>query len=74
MIEQLPLLTPDAERAERVAARCRATLARHRHRLTATAVPPGPKRLALERAVVLSFCVVYLSAVFLTALEMAGAR
>ncbi|MDO8680230.1 MAG: hypothetical protein Q7R30_17060 [Acidobacteriota bacterium] len=74
MIEQLPVLTPDAARAERVAARCRATLARHRQRIEAAAMPPGPRMLALERAMVLGFCMVYLSAIFLTALEMAGAR
>ena len=74
MIEQLPLLVPDAARTERVAARCRATLARHRQRIEAGAKPPGPRRLAIERAVVLGFCMAYLSAIVLTALEMAGAR
>ena len=70
MIEQLPLLTPDAARAERVAARCRATLARR----LAAARPSGPRTIAVERALVMGFCMVYLSAIFLTALEMAGAR
>lgn len=74
MIEHLPLLIPDAARAARVAARCRATLARRRRRIEAVAKPPGPGAVALERAIVVSFCVVYLSAIFLTALEMSGAR
>ena len=74
MIEHLPLLTPDAARTERVAARCRATLARHRQRIEAAAKPPGPRTLAIERALVLGFCMVYFSAIVLTALEMAGTR
>ena len=73
MIEHLPLLVPDPARAERVATRCRATLARHRLRIEAAATP-GPMRLAIERAAVLGFCTVYFSAMVLTALEMAGAR
>lgn len=74
MIEQLPLLVPDAARAERVAARCHATLARHRHRIEAATKPAGPRTPAIERAIVLGFCMVYFSAIVLTALEMAGAR
>ena len=74
MIEPLPLLIPDAARTERVVARCRATLARHRQRIDAAAKPPGPRRLAIERAMVLGFCMVYLSAIVLTALEVAGSR
>ena len=74
MIEQLPLLAPDAGRAERTAVRCRTALARRRQRLESTAQGPGPKALAIERAIGVGFCMVYLSAVFLTALEMAGSR
>lgn len=74
MIEHLPLLMPDAARTERVAARCHATLARQRQRLESAAKPPGPRTLAIERVIVMGFCTIYLSAIFLTALEMAGAR
>lgn len=72
MIEQLPLLTPDAAWSERVAARCRATLARRSQHKEAAARPPGARVLAIERAIVMGFCMIYLSAIFLTALEMAG--
>ena len=100
MIEQLPPLTPDAARAGRVAARCRARLARHRpayarpgffgelrrglaaaafgrgggHRGLRHLRPPGPRALAIERAIGVGFCLIYFSAIVLTALEMAGAR
>jgi len=69
MIDHLRTLTPDATRAERLRARCHDQLARQRH----AALEP-PIQWGLEGAIVGSVCVVYLSAVMLTALQVLSAR
>ncbi len=62
MIDNLPLLTPDAARGARTVSRCRETLARPRRTLEAQRQPPDRHVLAVERALVASACVVYLIA------------
>lgn len=51
MIEQLPILSPDASRRDRTLARCHARLERRR-----------AKSFIIERAVVAGACVMYLVA------------
>jgi len=65
MIEKLRTLTPDAARAERLRARCHEQLARQRH-----AAQEPPIQWGLEGTIVGGVCVVYLSAVMLTALQV----
>ena len=60
MIESLPLLTPNAQRDERTIARCHERMARRRK----------TTYLALERALILGFCVLYMSGVALLAIQM----
>jgi hypothetical protein len=69
MIETLPLLTPDAQRGERTIARCHERLARRRQRLEA-ARRGHTRYLAIERALVVGFCVLYLSGVALVAIQV----
>ena len=60
MIENLPLLTPDAARADRTLARCHESLASRRRRVEAASVQP--RSFLIERALVAGVCVVYLIA------------
>ncbi len=62
MIENLPLLTPDAARGERTVRRCRAALAQHRRALEAQRTQPDRKVLAVERSLAAGACVAYLVA------------
>ena len=66
MIERMPLLTPDPERAGRVRARCHEQLERARLR---AATPPRK----LDRMIA-GACGVYLSAVVLFALQIFSRR
>lgn len=68
MIESLPLLTPNAQRGQRTVERCHKRLSR---------LQPAAKRnnttyLAIERALVVGLCVIYLSGVALVAIQMLG--
>jgi hypothetical protein len=59
MIENLPLLTPDASRAAATMARCHDTLAARRRRIEAR-TGPNPKIVATERLFVAGLCLAYL--------------
>lgn len=62
MIENLPLLTPNAARGARTVTRCREELARRRRALDAQQQQPKLKVLAVERTLVAGACAVYLIA------------
>jgi hypothetical protein len=68
-LSRLAALTPDAERAARLRAQCRAQLAR---RLPA-AHPPGFVRRVLAPAIVLSVCGIYVLSLVSTVLQLTGA-
>ena len=59
MIENLPLLTPDASHSARTVARCHDRLAMQRRKIAARHRPPGARARA-ERLLVAGFCVAYL--------------
>ena len=61
MIENLPLLSPDASRRAKTIARCHDRLAARRLKILARHRPPGARARA-ERLLVAGFCVVYLIA------------
>lgn len=70
MIENLPLLTPDASRSANTIARCHNRLAVRRRRraergqanIEARNPAPNPRTLGAERLLVTGFCVAYLIA------------
>ena len=62
MIENLPVLTPDAARRANTLARCHDRLAARRRRIEARERAPKPRALAVERLLAAAFCVVYLIA------------
>ncbi len=68
-LERLPLLKPDEARAERVRARCRSGISRHRQRLEHA--ERGANGAVLEVTLV-GLCVMYLSAVVHDALRLHG--
>ena len=71
MIENLPRLAPDSVRADRLRARCHDRLARQRHRQQ----PAPPKQARKwEPAIVGGLCLIYFSAVVLTAVQVLSAR
>ena len=72
MIEDLPLLTPDPARADRLRARCHARL-EHIRRSRSELRVPRPSFIQArkwERAIVGGVCVIYISAVVRTALQV----
>jgi hypothetical protein len=69
MIETLPLLTPDAHRAERTRARCQERMARRKH-LQSSVTRANTGYLAVERALVGVLCTMYISGVALIAIQM----
>jgi hypothetical protein len=62
MIENLPLLTPDASRRARTVARCHDRLAARRRRIEARNRAPKTRAPSTERLLVAGFCVAYLIA------------
>ena len=60
MIENLPLLTPDASRRANTVARCHHKLAARRRRIEARHRPPGQRTVAMERLLLGGLCLVYL--------------
>ena len=62
MIENLPLLTPDASRSARTIARCHDRLAARRRKIDVRDRPPTPRALGAEHLLVAGFCAVYLIA------------
>ena len=73
MIETLPLLTPDGQRSARTLARCHERLARRRKRLPSADKPARTTYLVVERALIIAFCVIYMSGVVVIAFQMLGA-
>ena len=71
MIENLRLLSPDPKRAARLRARCHDRLAQHRR---VGAEPTRAKHAGLEWAIVGGVCVIYMSAVVLTAAQVLSGR
>jgi hypothetical protein len=71
MIENLPLLTPDPARADRLRARCQDRLAQHRR---VEAEPVLPKRSLLEPAITSGLCAIYISAVAAIAAQVFGGQ
>ncbi len=69
-LERLPLLEPDQARAERVRARCRSGISRHRQRVAHS--ERGADAALLEVTLVGVLCVMYLSAVVHDALRLHG--
>ena len=62
MIENLPLLTPDASLSAKTIARCHNRLAARRRKIEARSRPAGQKGSTAERLLVAGFCVAYLIA------------
>jgi hypothetical protein len=73
MIEDLPLLRPDAARSARTVAKCHDRMAARRRRIAAHRRPAGPKPIVVERLLVAGLCVVYLIAMAGEVLAIVGA-
>ena len=74
MIENLPLLTPDASRRERTIARCHERLAVRRRKIEARNRRSGARVLGAERLLAAGLCVAYLIAMAGDLLTIAGRR
>ena len=74
MIENLPLVTPDASRSARTIARCHDRLAARRRRVEVRDRPPNPRALGAERLLVAGFCAAYLIAMAGDLLAIAAQR
>lgn len=70
MIETLPLLTPDPHRTRRTVQRCHQRLARRPTRPALDAARPGARYLAVERVLIGSLCVFYMTRVALVAIDV----
>jgi hypothetical protein len=70
MIETLPLLTPSRQRSERTIARCHERLARRHKRRDSTGGRSKTSYLVIERALIGTLCVVYISGVALVAIQV----
>lgn len=66
MMQPLPLLTPDAQRAQRTVTRCHARLAR----LRPVVRSGNTTYLVVERALVGGLCLIYISGVARVAIQM----
>ena len=62
MIENLPLLTPDASRNAKTVVRCHERLAARRQKLAVRNRAASPRAFGAERVLVAGFCVAYLIA------------
>ena len=74
MIENLPLLTPDASRRAKTIARCHNRLAARRRKIEARSRPSSARTLAAERLLAAGFCVAYLIAMAGDLLAIAARR
>jgi hypothetical protein len=74
MIENLPLIAPDASRGAQTIARCHARLAARRGRVEARNRPRQPRPAAAERLLAAGVCVIYLIAMARDILAITGAR
>ena len=73
MIENLPLLTPDASHGARTLARCKKRLAARRRKIEAR-TRPNRRAIGVERLVMAGFCVAYLIAMAVDLLAIAARR
>jgi len=60
MIENLPVLTPDAARRATTIARCHDRLAARRRKIETRERAPQPRAFGVERLLVAGLCVAYL--------------
>jgi hypothetical protein len=74
MIENLPLLTPDASRSAKTIARCHDRLAARRRKIEARNRPSGARTAGTERLLVVGFCFAYLIAMAGDLLAIAARR
>ena len=74
MIDDLPLLAPDAARAARTRARCHDRLALRRQCAEPRDQPANPKTVVAERLLFAGVCVVYLVSMAGTVLRLIGPR
>jgi hypothetical protein len=74
MIENLPLVTPDASRGARTIARCHDRLAARRRKIEVRHRAPNPRAPGAERLLVACFCVAYLIAMAGDLLAIAARR
>lgn len=74
MIENLPLLTPDASLSAKTIARCHDRLAVRRRKIEGRGRPSGARVLGAERLLVTGFCVAYLIAMAGDLLAIAARR
>ena len=73
MIENLPLLTPDAARGARTMARCHQRLAARRHKVESRNRPPAWRAaVTAEHLLLASLCVAYLVSMAGNVLSIAG--
>jgi hypothetical protein len=70
MIQPLPLLTSNAQRGQRTIVRCHERLARRRKRLGSAVRRSNTRYLAVERALIGGFCLIYISGVAVVAIQM----
>jgi hypothetical protein len=70
MIDSLPTLTPNPDRAARTIARAHARLTHHRQRLAAEERESRRRAVTIERAVGATFCVLYAAAVIFNAIRI----
>ena len=74
MIDDLPLLAPDAARRALTRARCHQRLATRRQYIESRTQPANPKTVVAERLLFASVCVVYLIAMAGNVLRLIGLR
>ena len=74
MIENLPLLTPDASLGAKTIVRCHDRLAARRRKIAARNRAPNPRSLGAERLLVAGFCVAYLIAMASDLFAIAAGR
>jgi len=74
MIENLPLVTPDASRGARTIARCHDRLAARRRKIEVRHRAPNSRAPGAERLLVACFCVAYLIAMAGDLLAIAARR
>ena len=74
MIDNLPLLTPDASRSAKTIARCHDRLAARRRKIEARSRASGARAFGVERLLVAGFCVAYFIAMAGDLLALAAKR
>ena len=69
-LKQMPLLTPDRERSDRVRIRCRTQLRRSRRHRRSAHAPTGFERRAVGPLAFAAFCLLYVVGLVATALRL----